>query len=888
MSNVCARCEAVLDDSVVRCPRCGASVEARANVQRKSRFQLGESIDGRYTVVDILPSGGMGEVYKVRHIHLNDLRIIKVLRPELTHDETGKKRFMREAKIAASISHPNLAGLHDFSALSDGSFYMVGEYVDGMTVAEHLNGGGKFEIAHVLAVAEQVLRALGALHHKGVVHRDISPDNLMLTKNPAGTTMIKVIDLGIAKSIDAPEGLTSAGFFIGKARYASPEQIRCDSDEKIDSRTDLYSLGVVLYEMVTGRDPYAGSTPAEYVIRKVTQEVKKINEPGKPRLVPDEIERFILTLLKANRDERFQTADQALTEIKRLQTNFPELADQTLSTVTQTRPMPSDALPEPAPRKRPITEEVDLRTFEKPAEPSAAMAPPHEEAIPTMSMPHPPPESPQSTEVIPMAEFARELYAQQHGGATGQGAAAVPPAPASSQLFGDDASTVVDYMPPDSQEPFTEVPTLENFAPPEGVFPQSTDVIPMIDSATANALRGQDGSKESPFPPLNPEATVVTPLPIMERGASPKRTEDLDMKQDPSLAPTDVGAQIPFDPSINPNSRVSRRNPPLVPMPAGGPPPVPSVPIPPPIAPPRPPVAASPSRPVTPPPQPVRPVTPPPARVVPAPPPPAPVAAPQKLPATPTSGKKSNTILWVVVIGLLLAMIAAGAVAYKMLAARLLKPADNNTTAVATAAPQEARADTAPTVVVPPPVPTTSSIPTESIPVVQTDTSSTSTTTATTDTVTQTVAPIATESVEPAKVIPPEPKKKPPAKKKRERVAVAKVPTETAAPQPEVPKVREGDIVESGEGVVDAQIRDKAPLKLSFRARLGRARGSVKIYALVGIGGKVEQVRILSSSGNDQIDRAAEIAGTASTFTPATKNGIRVREWRTIEYQVGK
>src|SRR5678816_2544442 len=128
MSNECPRCEAVLDDSVVRCPHCSTPIETPRAVPRKTRFQHGELIDARYQVVDILPSGGMGEVYKVRHIHLNDLRIIKVLRAELTNDETGKKRFLREAKIAASISHPNLAGLHDFSALSDGSFYMVGEY----------------------------------------------------------------------------------------------------------------------------------------------------------------------------------------------------------------------------------------------------------------------------------------------------------------------------------------------------------------------------------------------------------------------------------------------------------------------------------------------------------------------------------------------------------------------------------------------------------------------------------------------------------------------------------------------------------------------------------------------------------------------------------------
>ncbi|HVT01973.1 MAG TPA: TonB family protein [Thermoanaerobaculia bacterium] len=875
MSNVCPRCEAVLDDSVVRCPHCGTSVELKRGVPKKTRFQLGELIDGRYQVVDILPSGGMGDVYKVRHVHLNDLRIIKVLRSELTNDENGKKRFLREAKIAASISHPNLAGLHDFSALSDGSFYMVGEYVDGMTIADHILAGGRFEIAHVLTIAEQVLKAMSALHHRGIVHRDISPDNLMLTKNAAGTSVIKVIDLGIAKSVDsASEGLTSAGFFIGKARYASPEQLRCAFDEQVDSRTDLYSLGIVLYEMITGRDPYAGSTPAQYVIKKVTQEVRRINEPGKQRLVPDEIERFVLTLLKANRDERFQTADQALAEIVRLQQNFPELANQTLSTVTQTRPMPKEALqesPPTPPRKRPITEEVDLRAF-IPKEESAPATVVAEEAAQV---------SPGGTEVIPMADFARELYAQQHGGATGTPETGAPMnaplAPPPVAFFGDEAGTVVDYMaPPELEpEPSTEAFTLANFVPP-GTTPDSTDVLPKLDKAAMDALQKQNqpeflqGSRP---PSLSQEATIVTPL--MSGSAQSLLSQLPNAQMDPSLAPTDVGGEIPFDPSINPNARVSRRNSSPAPSTPLGFVPLPNEPKPATEPPPLRPTYAAQSRQATPVP------------------PPAAGANPRAGTSLPPPAKKSNAILWIVVVGFLLALVAAGIFAYRILAARLLKPAaENEATTSSAPSTQVAKVDTAPAPQIasqPPPTETVPPTATTTAAATQTDTALTSST-ASVDTATTETTPPTTQSVAPVPVKPPttESPKKPatPRKKKERVVAPAVAPKEP--PQPVVPQVKEGDLVESGEGVVDAQIRQKAPLKLGLRTRLSRAKGAVKVYAMVGISGKVEQVRVLSSSGNDQIDRAAEAAAIASTFTPATKNGVRVRMWRTIEYEVGR
>ncbi len=312
---------------------------------RQNRFSVGDIIDGKYEVVRVLPAGGMGELYKVRHIHLNDFRAVKVLKSQMLTDTTQKQRFLREAKIAASIKHPNLASLFDFSSLPDGSYYMVQELIDGVTLIETINSGEVFDVPSILRVGQQVLGGLASLHEEGIIHRDISPDNLMLAKTNSGSTTIKIIDLGIAKPIDAGEGLTNAGFFVGKLHYASPEQAgMIEPGEKVDHRTDLYSLGVVLYQLVARRMPFAADNPQRYFLKQVSEEVAPINRPDEPPVVPVELEQFILRMLRKNRKERFASATEALNELvmisARLSTVAPSFVpDDTSRSVPQNQPL---------------------------------------------------------------------------------------------------------------------------------------------------------------------------------------------------------------------------------------------------------------------------------------------------------------------------------------------------------------------------------------------------------------------------------------------------------------------------------------------------------------------------------------------------------------------
>src|SRR5687768_11043734 len=166
----------------------------------------------------------MGEVYKVRHLHLQELRVIKILHRDRAADPASAQRFLQEARTATQVKHPNVAILYDYSQLPDGSFYMVWEHIEGEDVEQRLRREGPFPQALAVELAIQALRGLGAIHAAGVIHRDVSPDNLMIRGDGRGRYQLKIIDLGLAKDLAAAANfeITQAGTFVGKLRYCSP------------------------------------------------------------------------------------------------------------------------------------------------------------------------------------------------------------------------------------------------------------------------------------------------------------------------------------------------------------------------------------------------------------------------------------------------------------------------------------------------------------------------------------------------------------------------------------------------------------------------------------------------------------------------------------------
>ena len=226
--------------------------------------RVGQTLVGRYRLVRLLGAGGMGTVYLAEHTHLGRLTAIKLLHPELCANPDAESRFRREALLAAKISHPSIAQVYDFECAPGGEFLIAMEYVEGETVAQRLRAHGPFAIRHAVRVLAGVAEGLDRAHALGILHRDLKPENIMLTAEGG----VKLLDFGIARDIATTSGVTDSGVAIGTPAYMSPEQLL---GESLTPASDIYALGVVFYEMLTGRQPHTGATFAEFRARRLSQ-----------------------------------------------------------------------------------------------------------------------------------------------------------------------------------------------------------------------------------------------------------------------------------------------------------------------------------------------------------------------------------------------------------------------------------------------------------------------------------------------------------------------------------------------------------------------------------------------------------------------------------------
>jgi tRNA A-37 threonylcarbamoyl transferase component Bud32 len=321
------------------CPRCGAGVPPGARFcsacgYATARIVPGETLDGKYEILDKIGEGGMGEVYRARHLHLDEIRIIKVTKPDALGEGGQPRRFQQEARLATLVRHPNVAALYDFSRLPDGSHYMVWEFIDGITLEEWLRRRGPLPLPRALDVARQVLSGLAQIHAQGIVHRDLSPDNVMLRETADGL-QAKIIDLGIAKRIEAETlQMTGTGMFVGKLKYCSPEQAGAlPSGESVDARSDLYSFGVVLYEMLTGKPPFEATNPEGYLGKHLHTPAPPLDVSRLPTSVGPELAAIVKRALEKNRDRRFRSAREFQAALERLLPYATEPAEQEAPTV---------------------------------------------------------------------------------------------------------------------------------------------------------------------------------------------------------------------------------------------------------------------------------------------------------------------------------------------------------------------------------------------------------------------------------------------------------------------------------------------------------------------------------------------------------------------------
>lgn len=265
---------------------------------------IGKILDDRYEIIELIGSGGMANVYKALCHRLNRYDAVKIMRDETAANTELRRRFRAESQAVAMLSHPNIVSVYDVSH-NDDVEYIVMELIDGITLKQYLQKKSVLDPSEVLDFTIQTAKALEHAHSKGIIHRDIKPQNIMLLKDG----MIKVADFGIASLENTIE--ENNGETVGSVHYIAPEQAR---GEAPDARSDIYSLGIVMYEMLTGKLPYVGNSDVEVAVKHMN------TDPVTPRdivpSIPEELERICLKAMNSNIDERYQSASEMLADLE--------------------------------------------------------------------------------------------------------------------------------------------------------------------------------------------------------------------------------------------------------------------------------------------------------------------------------------------------------------------------------------------------------------------------------------------------------------------------------------------------------------------------------------------------------------------------------------------
>ena len=313
---ICSHCGHHNELEVVGCVSCGREPErvedaTLGDIARDPSFLIGKVLDGKYEVRRVLGEGGMGVVYQVRHLLLKhrNLFALKILHPKFSTDSSFRERFLREVEVAMELTHENIVAIRDFGVTSHGLLFFTMDYFPGETLKDVLRRDGPFSPARASTVAHAVLRALGEAHRCGVVHRDLKPDNILISA-PSGGDEVRILDFGIAKLVEdgAPGSITlTEGTVIGTPKYMSPEQAE---GKLVDVRSDLYSLGVVLYELLMGRVPFGGKTLRQIVMGHLSTPPPPFDRIGPELDVPPELERVVLRMLEKERVKRPSSAQE--------------------------------------------------------------------------------------------------------------------------------------------------------------------------------------------------------------------------------------------------------------------------------------------------------------------------------------------------------------------------------------------------------------------------------------------------------------------------------------------------------------------------------------------------------------------------------------------------
>jgi len=317
----CPKCRIENPGTSRFCAECGTQLQQTEDIHISSSETLeipkeelipGSTFAGRYQVIEELGKGGMGKVYKVFDKEINAKVALKLLKPEIVTDKNTIERFKNELKVARDISHKNICRMYDLGREA-GLHYLTMEYVPGEDLKNMIRMSRQLGVGTAIVIAEQICDGLAEAHRHGTIHRDLKPSNIMIDREGN----VRIMDFGIARSVEA-KGMTGAGTIIGTPEYMSPEQVE---GKDVDRRSDIYSLGIILYEMLTGRVPFEGNT-AFAVGMKHKGEIPRGPREINPQ-IPESLSRIVLKCLEKSREKRYQTADDLRSELEKIEKGIP-------------------------------------------------------------------------------------------------------------------------------------------------------------------------------------------------------------------------------------------------------------------------------------------------------------------------------------------------------------------------------------------------------------------------------------------------------------------------------------------------------------------------------------------------------------------------------------
>lgn len=310
---ICPVCATQYPDDVRFCPNDGQTLRAAA----PATDLVGQVVADRYHVLKKLGEGGMGQVYLAEHVKMGRRSAIKVMNPSMVHDPDAVSRFNREAANASRITHPNVCAIYDFGETAEGLIYLAMEYIEGEPLTDLLSREQALAPRRAAHIFVQVAEALQAAHDLGIVHRDLKPDNIMLTRGRDGSDVVKVVDFGIAKAMggDDSQKVTKTGLVVGTPEFMSPEQLAGD---KVDGRSDTYSLALVLFKMLTGTLPFEASTVQETMIKRLTDEPTTLAAARPDLSFPPGLQEALDAALTRNPVERYQAVAKFANDVARV------------------------------------------------------------------------------------------------------------------------------------------------------------------------------------------------------------------------------------------------------------------------------------------------------------------------------------------------------------------------------------------------------------------------------------------------------------------------------------------------------------------------------------------------------------------------------------------